>query len=78
MPIVAAGKSSEYDFVFHPQDGATRWLERSVAAPQIAGMWELGDDIAGTVAKRGRLSRSCRSAPCPTVARWRWSPTPPG
>lgn len=52
MPIVAAGKSSEYDFVFHPQDGATRWLERSVAAPQIAGLWDLGGDIPATVAKR--------------------------
>lgn len=52
MPILAAGKSSEYDFVFDPRDGVTRWLERSVAAPQIAGLWNLGADIPGTIARR--------------------------
>lgn len=52
LPIVAAGKSSEYDYVFHPDTGDVTWLERRVSAPQIAGLWALGDDRGATVAAR--------------------------
>ncbi|WP_291296224.1 homoserine dehydrogenase [Elioraea sp.] len=41
LPIVAAGKSSEYDFVFDPATGRASWLEHSVAAPEMAGLWHL-------------------------------------
>jgi predicted homoserine dehydrogenase-like protein len=58
LPIVAAGKSSEYDFVYDPADGTTRWLEQSVHAPEIAAQWNLAADPAATVAARARLLES--------------------
>ena len=55
LPIVAAGKSSEYDYVFDPSDGCTRWLDRTVHAPDLARHWALGGDAAATVASRAGL-----------------------
>jgi len=55
LPIVCAGKSSEYDFVFDPATDTTRWLERSVRAPQIGMIWDLGPDIPARVAERAAL-----------------------
>lgn len=55
LPIVAAGKSSEYDFVFDPATGVTRWLSESVAAPQLAEHWHLGKgEAAATMAARAK------------------------
>ena len=49
LPIVAAGKSSEYDFVFDPTAKSLRWRSEQIAAPALAGLWELGgaalDDV---------------------------------
>lgn len=55
LPIVAAGKSSEYDYVFDPADGTARWLGQSVHAPDLARHWELDGDAAATVAARAGL-----------------------
>jgi len=52
LPILAAGKSSEYDYVFDPATGRTRWLTEEVDSPEIATLMALGDDVAGTVAAR--------------------------
>src|SRR6185369_4707370 len=49
LPIVAAGKSSEYDFVFDPAEKTLRWRSEQIAAPDLAGLWEIGgtplDDV---------------------------------
>lgn len=53
IPIVAAGKSSEYDFVFDPASGTATWLSESVAAPALSGAWHLpAGAVAGTLAAR--------------------------
>ncbi len=52
LPILAAGKSSEYDYVFDPATGRTRWLEQEVASPALASLMALGEDPAATIAAR--------------------------
>jgi predicted homoserine dehydrogenase-like protein len=53
LRIVAAGKSSEYDYVFDPARGTVRWTDREVEAPAIADLWHLdGADLATTLAAR--------------------------
>lgn len=59
LPIAAAGRSSEYDDVFDPAAGRTRWLSEEVASPGLARLMELGPDPAATIAARaaGPLGR---------------------
>ncbi|MBO1074677.1 homoserine dehydrogenase [Roseomonas marmotae] len=58
LPIVAAGKSSEYDFVLDPVTEEVSWLERRVHAAGMMRHWHLGGDVAGTVAARAALLSS--------------------
>lgn len=52
LPVVAAGKSSEYDYVFDPRTGRVTWTNMQVDAPALAGLWDLGDDPARTLSAR--------------------------
>lgn len=52
LPIMAAGKSSEYDYVYDPATHRVTWTDRSVTAPDIAGLWALGKDAGATIAAR--------------------------
>ena len=53
--IIAAGKSSEYDFVFDPQAGLIRSHGRVVAVPNFKGLWSLADrPVAGLVTARAQ------------------------
>jgi predicted homoserine dehydrogenase-like protein len=52
LPIIAAGKSSEYDYVFDPATGRTRWLTEEVASPGLDALMTLGADPAATIAAR--------------------------
>ncbi|MDB5857295.1 MAG: hypothetical protein JWQ76_984 [Ramlibacter sp.] len=52
--IVAAGKASEYDFVYDPRAGTLASQGRTVQAPDLAGLWELGADGVATVAARAQ------------------------
>lgn len=52
LPIVAAGKSSEYDYVYDPATHAVTWTTESVTAPDLAKCWQLGDDVGRTLARR--------------------------
>jgi predicted homoserine dehydrogenase-like protein len=52
LPIMAAGKSSEYDYVYDPVTHRVTWTDRSVTAPDIAKLWPLGKDAGATVAAR--------------------------
>lgn len=52
LPIMAAGKSSEYDYVYDPATHRVTWTDRSVTAPDIAGLWSLGKDTGATIAAR--------------------------
>lgn len=56
LPIVCAGKSSEYDYVFDPRSGRVTWTDQATVAPDIARHWHLDDrDAATVVAERARL-----------------------
>ncbi len=52
LPIMAAGKSSEYDYVYDPVTHRITWTDRSAMAPSIASLWALGADARATVDKR--------------------------
>jgi predicted homoserine dehydrogenase-like protein len=52
LPIIAAGKSSEYDYVWDPADDSVTWTDRRVSAPQMPRLWPLGPDPVATIAAR--------------------------
>ncbi|SDR47446.1 Predicted homoserine dehydrogenase, contains C-terminal SAF domain [Paraburkholderia fungorum] len=49
--VVAAGKSSEYDFIYDTQAQTVDYLDQRHAA-SLASCWALGDDVAATLAAR--------------------------
>ena len=52
LPVICAGKSSEYDYVYDPSSHDVTWTSERVTAPEIAGLWALGDDRAATIQAR--------------------------
>ncbi|WP_375457767.1 SAF domain-containing protein [uncultured Enterovirga sp.] len=47
LPVIAAGKSSEYDYVFDPDAGTVTWTDLQAEAPRLDEVWHLeGRDIA--------------------------------
>ncbi|WP_034918543.1 homoserine dehydrogenase [Erwinia sp. 9145] len=56
--IVAAGKSSEYDYVWSAQSGQLDYSGRKVDAPELGACWGLGDDVGATLAQRKALLSS--------------------
>lgn len=53
LPIIAAGKASEYDFVYDPATETLTSEANSAHVPGFGAAWELGDrDVAGLVAER--------------------------
>jgi predicted homoserine dehydrogenase-like protein len=51
--VIAAGKSSEYDFVFDPSSGCLSSNERNAACSELACHWNLGErDVKDLVASR--------------------------
>ena len=52
LPIICAGKSSEYDYVYDPVSHDVTWTTEQVNAPRIAGLWDLGSDRAATIHAR--------------------------
>ncbi|WP_194205926.1 homoserine dehydrogenase [Superficieibacter sp. 1612_C1] len=55
LEIVAAGKSSEYDFVWSPASNTITWCDRQVEVSGLTECWQLSDDIAATLARRTSL-----------------------
>lgn len=57
LDIVAAGKSSEYDLVFNPEDDSITQLDTTISAPAMGELLRLGDDIPATLeARRAALN----------------------
>ncbi|WP_020186344.1 hypothetical protein [Methylopila sp. 73B] len=53
LPIISAGKASEYDFVFDPATERLTSEDRAADAPGFGATWELGDRaVAEVVAER--------------------------
>lgn len=61
LPIVAAGKSSEYDFVYHPTDQAIVSNGQAVSVRDFQHLWELGARDASALAS----ARATQLAPLP-------------
>jgi predicted homoserine dehydrogenase-like protein len=55
LKIVAAGKSSEYDYVWDTAAATVTWTDKTVHAAGLDKLWSLGPDRAATVAQRARL-----------------------
>ena len=55
LPVIAAGKSSEYDYVLDREAGTVTWQGRSVTTPTIEDLWSLGKDTAATLNSRAAL-----------------------
>ena len=41
LDVVAAGKSSEYDFIFDPLADTISWRDRTISVPGFAKLWQL-------------------------------------
>jgi predicted homoserine dehydrogenase-like protein len=52
LEVIAAGKSSEYDFVFDPSSGTVTANRRTTGAAEFAELWSLGGDRAATLMAR--------------------------
>ena len=52
LPVICAGKSSEYDYVYDPASHDVTWTSERVTAPAIAGLWALGENRAATIQSR--------------------------
>jgi predicted homoserine dehydrogenase-like protein len=62
LEIIAAGKSGEYDLVFDPQTERVRQLDESIAAPAMAGLLTLGNDIPATLAARRQALKGLKTS----------------
>jgi predicted homoserine dehydrogenase-like protein len=51
--IIAAGKSSEYDFIYDPRKGQISRLQQKRICQKLNALWEL-EDVAAGVAQRAR------------------------
>ncbi len=66
LKIIAAGKSSEYDFVYDPHAGTLACNGRTADAPGFAKVWaDEGRDIGALASERARLAEgfSLRTVP---------------
>jgi predicted homoserine dehydrogenase-like protein len=56
LQVLCAGKASEYDFVYDPVVRRVTSLGRSLEAPDLDALWDLGDrETRGVVEARGRI-----------------------
>ncbi len=56
LDIIAAGKSSEYDYVYSQETGKLTYTDTEVEVPELAGLWHLdAGDIATTLRRRSAL-----------------------
>lgn len=55
LEVVAAGKSSEYDFVYDPASGTVSWQDQRIEVPGFESLWHLSSsDPAVTIAERAK------------------------
>jgi predicted homoserine dehydrogenase-like protein len=52
LEVIAAGKSSEYDYVYDPSKGTVQYTDQIVHVPGLADYWELGEDVSGILEQR--------------------------
>jgi predicted homoserine dehydrogenase-like protein len=52
LPVVAAGKSSEYDYVYDAAAGTLTWTHQTEAVGDLTGIWTVDGDVAGRIGAR--------------------------
>ncbi|GAA2230408.1 NAD-binding homoserine dehydrogenase [Promicromonospora sukumoe] len=62
LDIVALGKSGEYDLELDPATGRVTQAGVTVEAPALLNLLELGDDVAGTLARRAEAVTGLKRA----------------
>lgn len=68
LEVLAAGKASEYDFVYDPAAGSVTAQGRSLALPEFAAAWDRGQaGAAAAVAERAELLRGFRHRTVPDL-----------
>lgn len=55
LEVLAAGKSSEYDFIYHPERDMVSWRGQEKHVPAFNEVWAMGSDPAATLARRAQL-----------------------
>ena len=55
LDILAAGKSSEYDFIYYPERDIVSWRGHEKHLPDFKDAWAMGDDIQAKLEMRARL-----------------------
>ena len=55
LEILAAGQSSEYDFIYHPERDVVSWRGHEKQLPEFREVWSMGDDIQANLEIRARL-----------------------
>jgi predicted homoserine dehydrogenase-like protein len=63
--VVAAGKSSEYDFIYDPARGQVQYMDRVVAARGLDELWDIGGDPAATMRHRSEVLRALPQSATP-------------
>ena len=55
LEVLAAGKSSEYDFIYHPDRESVSWRGQEKHLPAFKELWAMGSSPAITLAQRAQL-----------------------
>ncbi|MEJ1974859.1 MAG: homoserine dehydrogenase [Acetobacteraceae bacterium] len=63
--VVAAGKSSEYDFIYDPANRQVQYTDCTVPAPDLEALWPLGDDPAARMRQRSEALRGLPQSATP-------------
>lgn len=58
LTIIAAGKSSEYDYVYFPEENKITYLDKEVISKDFNNLYDLNDNISDTIKERSKLLNS--------------------
>ncbi|GAB3268421.1 homoserine dehydrogenase [Arthrobacter pigmenti] len=65
LEVVAAGKASEYDYVYDPAGESVRYLQETVDAEGFGRHWQLGARVADTLRHRSDILRELPQSTAP-------------
>ena len=68
MKIVSVGKSSEYDFIYDPDDSTVEVLGEKISVKEFGEVWDLGEDYTATVKRRSKLLDAFNQRAIPDLA----------
>ncbi len=65
LEVLAAGKSSEYDFIYHPERDMVSWRGQEKHVPDFKEVWAMGSDPAATLAQAWPIAGGFSATNCP-------------